>query len=439
MAERPRSGDTPDDPDYDWLYPGRGQGDDQGGTGDQTRPIRRPRPDETRMMPTQQRPGSAGQQPGRQPSPQSGQQSGDRAAQPAAQQSRPAPASSSRDETPPPIAPTPTPSKGGGGGRRRPSWKTIRRVIVVLLVAWLVFLVVVPIMAWSDVSKVDYEPEGERPESQPGRTYLMVGTDSRAGLSEEQRKELSTGDAGGSRTDTIMLLHVGSGKSLLMSIPRDSQVDVPGHGTSKINAAFAWGGPELLTETIEQNTGIRVDDYVEIGMGGVVGLVDAVGGITVCPTFDMKDKDAGLDIEEGCQEVDGTTALGYARSRKTDPQYGDITRAQHQREVVGAIGDEVLSVSTFLNPFRYWNLAHAMPDAFAVGKGMGPIDAGRWALAMSRIGSSGMTCGVPISDLSVQWDEERSAEMFDYIINDQTDDIPAGLCTPTGLPKSVTG
>ena len=106
-------------------------------------------------------------------------------------------------------------------------------------------------------------------------------------------------------------------------------------------------------KTIESETGIRVDEYVEIGLGGLAGVVDAVGGIEICPTQNMKDKLAKLDIEKGCQEVDGATALGYARSRHTSG-IGDIDRVKHQREVVAAVGDEVLSPWTFINPVRYW-------------------------------------------------------------------------------------
>ena len=197
----------------------------------------------------------------------------------------------------------------------------------------------VPIIAWNQVDKVDWEPDGDRPSDQPGTTYLLVGSDSREGLTKEERKELSTGNAGGGRTDTIMLLHTGSGPNLLLSLPRDSIVDIPGHGTTKINAAYAFGGPQLLVQTIEQNTGIRVDEYVEIGMGGVAGIVDAVGGIEVCPKANMKDKLAGLNIKKGCQEVDGKTALAYARSRHTSG-IGDIDRVRRQREVVSAVGVE---------------------------------------------------------------------------------------------------
>jgi LCP family protein required for cell wall assembly len=292
----------------------------------------------------------------------------------------------------------------------------------VVLVAWVVYLVAVPVWAWFSVSKVDAEPSGDRPAEQPGTTYLVVGSDARAGLA-------------GRRTDTIMLLHVGSGPNLLMSIPRDSLVEVPGHGTTKINAAFAYGGPKLLVKTVEQDTGIRVDHYVEIGFTGFVKLVDAVGGITICPKTAMKDKLAELDIPKGCQEADGKTALGYARSRHTQ-QLGDIGRAEHQREVVSAIGDEVVSWKTVVNPVRYWRVVFGGAESVRVSKGTGPIDAARFAYAMTRVnGKDGLTCGVPISDLAVHWDSERAPALFKLIAADNTKDVGKDLCTPSGIKQ----
>ena len=146
-----------------------------------------------------------------------------------------------------------------------------------------------------------------------------------------------------------MLLHTGSGPNLLMSIPRDSLVPIPGRGTTKINAAYAYGGAKLMVRTVEASTGIRIDNYVEIGFGGFVGLVDAVGGIEICPKEDMVDPDAGLRIKKGCQDVEGEVALAYARSRKTQ-QLGDLDRAAHQREVVSAVGKKAVSPWSVLNP-----------------------------------------------------------------------------------------
>lgn len=307
------------------------------------------------------------------------------------------------------------------------------RWVVLVLVLWLAFLVAVPIWAWTQVTKVDADPGGDRPAAQPGTTYLLVGSDSRQGLTAQQRKELGTGKAAGGRTDTIMLVHTGSGPTVLLSIPRDSLVEVPGHGTTKINAAFAYGGPELLVRTVESATGIRIDGYAQIGFGGFVGVVNAVGGIQICPTKDMKDPRAGLDIEAGCQHVGGHVALAYARSRHAT-ELGDITRARHQREVVGAVGDKALSPWTVLNPVRYVSLASAGAEALIVGKDTGPVDTARFAWALTQVaGSDGMTCSVPISDLAVHWDPERAERMFRLIRTDQTADIPADLCSPTGL------
>ena len=411
MAERPRGSDGPEDgtPKYNWLYGGSGGSDPDA---DATRAVpRQPRAEETRAIPVVPRDGGSSTQ-------------------------KPRP---SARPTPPPVAPPPgRPAKRGSRGFRRPRFRV--RWILLLVLLWIAYLVFVPFYAWHNVHKVAWEPDTKRPDDQPGTTYLLVGSDSRAGLSQAERKKLGTGNAKGQRTDTILLLHTGSGPNLLMSIPRDSLVDIPGHGSgNKINAAFAYGGPKLLVRTIEADTGIRVDDYVEIGLGGLAGVVDAVGGITICPTQRMDDKLANLHVKKGCQEADGTTALGYARSRHTS-NIGDIDRVKHQREVVSAVGDKVISPWTFINPFRYWNLLTAVPDFFAFGEGTSTVRAAMWASAMTHVnGKNGLSCVVPIKNLNVEWDPERSKKMFEYIKTDNTDGIPKRLCTPTGLPKSVTG
>ena len=394
MADRRKGSGPPEEgtPEYDWLYGSSAQAPSDDAT--RVVPTGSSRPDETRVLPAA---GAGG---------------------------------SGRPPTDPTRPASPVPPPRPARSRRRLRFGPIK----LLLLLWLVFLVAVPLWAWSNVDKVDAQPDGERPGKQPGTTYLLVGSDSRDDLSESERKELGTGGAVGQRTDTIMLLHTGSGPNLLMSIPRDSIVDVPGHGRTKINASFAYGGPELLVQTIEQNTGIRVDDYVQIGFGGFVGMVDAVGGVEICPTEAMKDPAANLDIKKGCQDVDGKTALGYSRSRHTSG-LGDIDRAKHQREVVSAVGDKAVSPWTFLNPVRYWFLATAAADSFTVGEDTGPLALGKFAFAMTRVdGTKGLTCGVPISDLAVTWDAQRAPQLFDFIIEDDTAAIPDQLCTPSGMP-----
>ena len=166
-----------------------------------------------------------------------------------------------------------------------------------------------------------------------------------------------------------------------------------------------------------------------------MGLVDAVGGIEICPKEDMVDADANLSIKKGCQDVDGEVALAYARSRHAQ-QLGDLDRAAHQREVVAAVGKKAISPLSVINPFRYWNLNMAAADFVAIDDETGPVTAAKFALAMTKLdGDDGLTCGVPISDLAVHWDEARAEQMFQHIQQDDTAGIGKDLCTPSGLVR----
>ena len=320
-------------------------------------------------------------------------------------------------------------------GGRAARW--VRRLVPVALLAVAAYLLAVPMLAFSGVSRVDADPGGKRPPEQPGTTYLLVGTDSRAGLSATERRLLHAGRGSGNRADTIMLLHTGNGPNLLLSIPRASVVDVPGHGRSMVNAAYEYGGPALLVEAIEKATGIRVDNFVQIGFRGVVGLVDAVGGVTICPAVAMDDRRAGLHVQPGCQVADGPRALAYARSRHAQ-QRDDLDRAAHQRELVAAVGAQVLTWRTFVEPARYWNVMRGGAAAVAVDDHMGPLAFARLASALRHVDApNGLTCGVPITDASVQsvhWDPARAERMFDLIREDRTDEIDGDLCQPSRLP-----
>ncbi len=276
---------------------------------------------------------------------------------------------------------------------------------------------------------------GDDAAATPGRTYLVVGSDSRAGLTAAQRKKLRTGTAAGQRTDTILLLHVpsGGGPTVLMSVPRDSYVAIPGRGRNKINAAFALGGPKLLAQTVEENTGIGVDDYVEIGFAGFADMVDAVGGVEICPKRAIDDRRAGLDIPKGCQQADGATALGYARARYSDPR-GDLGRVERQRELLAAIVTKATRPTTLVNPFRTFPLASSGAGALTVDEGTGPLALTRFLLGMkSSAGSSGVSLTVPVSGEAtrgragsvVLWDQTKSAAVFDAIKRDDTAAVKA--------------
>lgn len=171
--------------------------------------------------------------------------------------------------------------------------------------------------------------------------YLIVGTDNRENLPDDL--EGNFGDFPGARADVIILAQVADGRRQLLSVPRDLKVDIPGHGTNKINAAYAFGGPDLLVETIALTTGIRANHYLEVEFGGFAGIVDALGGIELTFPHPSRDLKSGLDVDAGTQTVDGATSLAYARSRSLEElrdgswvaqSGGDIARAGRQREVL---------------------------------------------------------------------------------------------------------
>jgi LCP family protein required for cell wall assembly len=333
---------------------------------------------------------------------------------------------------PPGPPPSARPQRPPQPPRRRHPVRTFFLVIVVLLVLALLWLIGVPAYAWSKVARLDADPGGERPANQPGQTFLLVGSDSREGLSKEEQKRLGTGSTAGRRTDTIMLVYVPvGGKPALISVPRDSFVSIPGKGRNKINAAYSFGGPELLVQTVESNTGLRVDSYVEIGFGGFVNIIDALGGIEMCLPKAIKDRDSHLDLPKGCQNLDGTTALGYVRMRKADPR-GDLGRVERQREMLAAVAKKAASPATVVNPVRYWNLSNASTQAVTLDEDTSLFGFSRLALAMRRVSNgNGFTLTVPIADndartsagSAVLWDDDRAKAMFSDLARGDTDDL----------------
>jgi LCP family protein required for cell wall assembly len=201
----------------------------------------------------------------------------------------------------------------------------------------------------------------------PGTNWLVVGTDSRDGLTPAERRKLSTGpDEGGARTDTMMLISTPtSGKTAIISIPRDLYVEIPnGYGHHKINAAFNMGGAQLLVRTVESISGVHIDHYAEIGFGGFAHVVDAVGGIHVCLKEPLRDPKAGLRLKAGCQDINGRQALGLVRSR--DFPNADLQRVVNQRKVFAALMAKATSPGVLLNPFRLLPFANGIVDALTV-------------------------------------------------------------------------
>ncbi|MCK8643791.1 LCP family protein [Mycobacterium colombiense] len=333
------------------------------------------------------------------------------------------PAAAPATRVPPPRPRAPRAS------RRRRRFRWVRTVVSVLLVGLLLIGAgVVAGAVWFDHRLhreqvlADYQ---DRPSAGRGANWLIVGSDSRQALSAEQQQDLATGgDIGNGRTDTILLVHapgVGAGvPTTMVSIPRDSYVPIPGHGKDKINAAFAMGGAPLLVQTVEQATGLRLDHYAEIGFGGFAALVDALGGVTVCPKTAFDDPLAGIELPAGCQTLNGRNALGYVRSR--DTPRADLDRMVNQRQFVAALLHRVTSPAVWLNPWRWVSVPRAAADALTVDRNDHVWDLARlgWALHGSTT-----TMTVPIGQFTsgdagsvVVWNHDEAARLFQSLASD---------------------
>jgi LCP family protein required for cell wall assembly len=235
--------------------------------------------------------------------------------------------------------------------RRRRRYSTGQRWVLGIL--WFLVIAAAALLGLTFIADFQMGDAGQLPSLAEGDgVYLIVGSDSRENLPDDL--EGSFGDFAGARADVIILAQVANGRRQILSIPRDLKVDIPGEGTNKINAAYAFGGPDLLVETVAQATGIRPNHYLEVEFGGFAGIVDALGGIEIDFPYPARDLKSGLEVEAGTQTVDGATALAYARSRSyeeyRDGEWvgqpgGDIARAARQREVLTKIMAGASSVS----------------------------------------------------------------------------------------------
>jgi LCP family protein required for cell wall assembly len=210
-----------------------------------------------------------------------------------------------------------------------------------------------------------------RPAASAGSNWLITGSDSRQGLTRAQERQYATGrDISGHRSDTIMLLHVPANgtRTVLVSLPRDSYVPIPGHGSNKINAAFSLGGPRLLAETVQNLTGLRIDHYMQIGFGGFVNVVNAVGGVNMCLPGPLRDRASGLNLKAGCQTLSGGEALGYVRDRHNFANQ-DLQRVQDQRLFLKTLLNKLTSTGTIINPFQSIPAAFGTAGALTVDSG----------------------------------------------------------------------
>lgn len=316
--------------------------------------------------------------------------------------------------------------------RRKRHWG--RWFLVLLLV-----LIITPIAAGiyldSSLHRIDaLAAYSGRVGQTAGTNWLLTGSDSRAGMTQAQEQQLSTGDeadAGGERSDTIMLVHIPqSGSTTIVSLPRDSYVPIPGHGRDKLNAAFAEGGPKLLTQTVETATGLHIDHFAKIGFGGFANMVDAVGGIDMCLPNAIDDPKAGLNLPAGCQHLNGPQALGFVRTRAT-PR-ADLDRMNNQRMFLAALLKKATSASTLANPFKLWPLATGITGTLQVDNGdhIWNLGALAWALHANTVATTVPIGGFETVDGSgnvLLWDKTQASQFFADLAADKP--IPDNLLT----------
>src|SRR3954451_22800950 len=293
---------------------------------------------------------------------------------------------------------------------------------------------------------------------------LVVGSDSRSGLTAQQKWQLHVGHDVGKRSDTMILLHIprGGGKAILVSLPRDSYVVIPRHkdatghvvaaSHNKLNTAYAFGGPKLTVSTVEKNTGVRIDHYVEVNFLGFVKMVDALGGVTVCTPTPIHDPvrrlptggfgGSGLELPKGKSKLNGVRALEYVRAREFDPS-ADLGRIQRQQKFMAAMVQRAKSSGVLLNPVRVLHFVGAVADSLTTDKDFGKKQIKDLALNLRSMSPQHVEMiRVPLKPGSfnmgavgnvVEWDPVLAPRLF----RDLTRDNPVGAAEQ-GKSRKVT-
>jgi LCP family protein required for cell wall assembly len=279
-------------------------------------------------------------------------------------------------------------------------------------------------------------------------TFLVVGSDSREGLTDRQVRRLHTGwDVYGQRTDTMMLAHISRGGEVtVVSLPRDSLATIPAytdengeeHGTSeeKLNSAYSYGGAPLLVKTVEQTTGVPIDHYLEVNFAGFVKMVNALGGVDVCVPADIYDAHSGLELPAGRSTLKGRDALAYVRARSFDPT-ADIGRMKRQQTFVGSMVHKAVSSEVLLDPTKATSFVDAMLSSMRVDQSLDNAQVLELTRRLAKVDPSQVTFRtVPVvGERSmgtignvVVWDGPGSSDIFAALRNDT--EIPKRPAAP---------
>lgn len=254
-----------------------------------------------------------------------------------------------------------------------PGWRRALKWLLLATGAWIALSVLAFLVSatlhQSSFNGTRLDGGGSPPFS--ATTILVLGTDTRP----KGSKEPGAATQGPARADSIMLLRVGGGHNSKLSIPRDTAVDIPGHGRQKINAAYAFGGTSLMVDTVRQYLGIHVDHVVEIDFENFPKLIDAMGGIDytgscVVGRINGGARNGGVTVRlhSGTTHIDGKHALALARVRKNlcNPREDDLSRARRQQKILSAMKSRALSLNGLVRgPFIGWNAPRAIKTDMA--------------------------------------------------------------------------
>jgi LCP family protein required for cell wall assembly len=296
--------------------------------------------------------------------------------------------------------------------------------------------------------------------------YLIVGSDTREGLSRAEIKRLKVGGtevAAGKRSDTMLLIHISKkrDKAAIISIPRDTYALIPEHTTSqgkvipathsKINSAFNWGGAPLLIQTFEEMSGLRIDHYIEVNFVGFVRMVDALGGVEICTKKDIDDPKSHLVLPAGRHTLDGVDSLKYVRTRQFDG-LGDLGRMKRQQEFAGAMLRKATSAGVLLNPVKMIDFINSALDSVVTDEGLSQRDLLTLGKQLRNLSASSVrTLTIPLKyynysrngvSAAVLWDPVLAPELFERIKNDDAllDKVKADpSASPSIVDKFKTG
>lgn len=279
----------------------------------------------------------------------------------------------------------------------------------------------------------------------PTENFLLVGSDTREGIEGDDPNMGAIGDTDevtGRRSDTIMILRrEKEGGAALLSLPRDLWVPIAGDGgEDRINSAYS-AGADRLAETITQSLGVPIHHYVEVDFAGFQRLVDAVGGVEICVLFATRDQHSGLALQPGCQVLDGSQALAYARSRHYEEfrdgdwqpdQSADLGRIERQqafiRTAVGGLLAEVRS-----DPFALGDLIGAATKSVRIDDATDPVQAAEALRAAAEVGLTTYTLpvdGAEIDGKSVVVLTDGAQGVLDYF---------RGVGPPPPAPSTTVG